>query len=172
MAREEIVNVNNVSRISAGTVCVGTIHSKYDIRIDGTFEGQMHSKGRIVVGESAIIKGDVICDNIDLWGKLTGTVYTKDTLSLKSGCCVNGAINVRRFMVELGSEFNGTCRMITEEDYDKKVNEIETAFTPASSKAPAAPAKGADTSAKGTEFDGPAAASGKADAPQQSAGKR
>ncbi|MCD8313777.1 MAG: polymer-forming cytoskeletal protein, partial [Bacteroidales bacterium] len=66
MAKDnEIENVNNISRISSGTVCTGTIHSKYDLRIDGTFEGKMHSKGRVVVGESAVIKGDVICDNID-----------------------------------------------------------------------------------------------------------
>ncbi|MCD8313778.1 MAG: polymer-forming cytoskeletal protein, partial [Bacteroidales bacterium] len=110
-----------------------------------------------VVGESAVIKGDVICDNIDLWGKLTGTIYVKDTLSLKSGCTVNGSINVRRFMVELGSEFNGTCKMINEEEYDKKVKEIEAEFGPAASK--------------GTEFDAKGAAS-KASESRQTAAKQ
>ncbi len=125
MSKNEIENINNVSRISAGTVFKGEIYSQYDMRIDGVFEGKLHSKGRIVVGENAIIKGEIICNNIDLWGKVEGTVHVKDTLVLKSGCHIDGAINVRRFMVELGSEFNGSCRMITEEEYDKMVEKID-----------------------------------------------
>ncbi len=159
MAKDnETVNVNNVSRISAGTVCNGTIHSKYDLRIDGTFEGKMHSKGRIVVGETAVIKGDIVCDNIDVWGKLTGTVFVKDTLSMKSGCTVNGSINVRRFVVELGSEFNGTCKMITEEEYDKKVKEVESEYGP--------------DAGKGTEFDAKGPAVKTADPVQQPFGQQ
>ena len=116
---EPVVNVNSISRISAGTIIKGEILSPCDIRIDGTFEGKIHSKGRVVVGESAHIKGDIICDNIDLWGKVDGNVFVKDTLNLKEGCVVNGNLNVRKLSVELGATFNGNCKMITEADFDK-----------------------------------------------------
>ena len=116
---EPTVNVNSVSRISAGTVIKGEITSPYDIRIDGTFEGKVQTKGRVVVGEAADVKGDVICENIDLWGKLDGNVFVKNTLSLKDGCTVNGNLNIRKLSVELGSVFNGNCRMITEDEFDK-----------------------------------------------------
>ena len=113
------VNVNSVSRISAGTVIKGEIQSPYDLRIDGTFEGKIQTKGRVVIGESAIIKGDIICENIDLWGKVEGDLFVKDTLALKDGCKMNGNINISRLAVELGATFNGTCRTITEEEYNK-----------------------------------------------------
>jgi len=116
---EPTVNVNSISRISAGTVIKGEIQSPYDIRIDGTFEGKVQTKGRVVVGESASVKGDVICENIDLWGKMEGNVFVKNTLALKEGCVVDGNLNVRKISVELGSSFNGTCRMITEQEFDK-----------------------------------------------------
>ena len=116
---EPTVNVNSISRISAGTVIKGEIQSPYDIRIDGTFEGKVQTKGRVVVGESASVKGDVICENIDLWGKMEGNVFVKNTLPLKEGCVVDGNLNVRKISVELGSSFNGTCRMITEAEFDK-----------------------------------------------------
>ena len=32
---------------------------------------------------------------------------------------MNGNLQVRKLIVELGSIFNGTCRMITVEEYDK-----------------------------------------------------
>ena len=133
---DTVMNVNSISRISAGTIIKGAILSPCDIRIDGTFEGKIQSKGRVVIGETAHIKGDIVCDNIDLWGKLEGNVYVKDTLNLKDGCVVNGNLNVRKLSVELGSTFNGNCRMISETEFDK-VSGHAKAAQPAASPAPA-----------------------------------
>lgn len=116
---EPVVNVNSISRISAGTVIKGEILSPTDIRIDGTFEGRVQSKGRVVVGESAVIKGDIVCENIDLWGKVEGNLFVKDTLSLKEGCVVDGNLHIRRLAVELGATFNGNCKTITETEFNK-----------------------------------------------------
>ena len=116
---ETAVNVNSISRISAGTVIKGEIISPTDIRIDGTFEGRVQSKGRVVVGESAVIKGDIVCENVDLWGKVDGNLFVKDTLSLKEGCVVDGNLHIRRLAVELGATFNGNCKTITEAEFNK-----------------------------------------------------
>ena len=116
---EPVVNVNSISRISAGTVIKGEILSPTDIRIDGTFEGRVQSKGRVVVGESATIKGDIVCENVDLWGKVEGNLFVKDTLSLKEGCIVEGNLHIRRLAVELGATFNGNCKTITEAEFNK-----------------------------------------------------
>ena len=116
---EPVVNVNSISRISAGTVIKGEIISPTDIRIDGTFEGRVQSKGRVVVGESATIKGDIVCENVDLWGKVDGNLFVKDTLSLKEGCIVDGNLHIRRLAVELGATFNGNCKTITEAEFNK-----------------------------------------------------
>ena len=123
---EPVVNVNSISRISAGTVIKGEIQSPNDIRIDGTFEGRIQSKGRVVVGESAIIKGDIVCENVDLWGKVDGNLFVKNTLSLKEGCVVDGNLHIRRLSVELGSTFNGNCKTITEAEFNK-LSGLETA---------------------------------------------
>ena len=90
---EQTVNVNEVSRISAGTVIKGEITSPNDIRIDGRFDGQVCSKGRVVVGEKALIKGDIICSNVDFWGTMEGNFFVKDTLSLKSSSKVKGDLS-------------------------------------------------------------------------------
>ena len=124
MAKSEPnLNVNTISRISVGTIIKGEIVSSSDIRIDGTFEGKIQSNGRVVIGESASVKGDVICENLDLWGKVDGNVYVKDTLSLKQGCSVDGNVHIRRFCVELGSTFNGNCKMITEDEFEKLIQQ-------------------------------------------------
>ena len=116
---EPAVNVNDVSRISSGTVVKGEISSSNDIRIDGTFEGKIFSKGRVVVGEKAHIKGDITCTNADLWGEIDGNFYVKDTLSLKSSSKTRGDLHIKRLQVELDAKFDGSCQMISEAEFDK-----------------------------------------------------
>ena len=118
------VGVNDVSRISAGSTIKGEITSPNDIRIDGSFEGKIVSQAKVVVGEKAVIKGDIVCSSCDFWGKIEGNFYVKDTLSLKDTSTVDGDINVRRFQVELDAKFNGNCHMITEDEFDKIVSDM------------------------------------------------
>ena len=131
---EQTVNVNSISRISVGTVIKGEIISPNDIRIDGTFEGKVTSKGRVVLGETAVVKGDIVCSNIDFWGKVDGNLFVKDTLSLKEGCTMNGNLHVRRLSVELGATFNGTCHTITEAEFDKLAGGQQPAAQPVQQK--------------------------------------
>ena len=137
---EPTVNVNEVSRISTGTVVKGEISSSNDIRIDGTFEGKIKSKGRVVVGEKALIKGDIICANDDFWSTMEGNFYVKDTLSLKSSSKVKGDLHIKRLQVELDAKFDGTCQMITESDFDRLVgNPAAAAQKPAAAPQPVQP---------------------------------
>ena len=137
---EPTVNVNEVSRISTGTVVKGEISSSNDIRIDGTFEGKIKSKGRVVVGEKALIKGDIICSNVDFWGTMEGNFYVKDTLSLKSSSKVKGDLHIKRLQVELDAKFDGTCQMISESDFDRLVGAAPAvAPKPAAAPQPAQP---------------------------------
>lgn len=124
------VDANNVSHISAGTAIKGEISSVADIRVDGKVEGKVYSRGRVVVGEDASVTGTLACDNVDFWGRIEGDIYVKDTFSLKSTAAVNGNIHVRRIQVEMGAQINGTCNMITEDDYDTFVKDVITTEAP------------------------------------------
>lgn len=127
---ENTLNVNEVSRISAGTVFKGEITSPCDIRIDGVFEGTVCSKGRVMVGDKASVKGDIICQNVEFCGTMAGNFYVKETLTLKSGCKVDGDLHVKRLQVELDAQFNGSCRMISEADFDKLAAQLTGAPLP------------------------------------------
>lgn len=115
----QVVNVNEISRISTGSVVKGEISSPSDIRIDGLFEGKIYCKGRVVVGEKAEVKGDIVCENVDFWGKITGSLFVNDTLTLKDNCQVDGDLHVKRLAVELGARFNGACKMLQDGEFEK-----------------------------------------------------
>ena len=49
-------NTDAVNRIVEGTTFEGNIRSMSNMRVDGTFEGDIVTKGRLVVGPKGIIK--------------------------------------------------------------------------------------------------------------------
>lgn len=123
-AIEQTVNVNDVSRISKGACVKGDLSADSDVRVDGRVDGTLYSSGRIVVGESAKLSGNMLCENVDFWGQMDGDIFVKDVLSVKSSAVINGNIHVRRLQVEIGAQINGSCMMITEEDFDKYVSTV------------------------------------------------
>ena len=135
---EPELSVNDISRISVGTSIKGEISSDNDIRVDGKVDGKIYSKGKIVVGPQAVILGGLACNNVDFLGTMKGEVYVKDLLTLKSNAVVEGNVNVNKLQVEMGAQVNGSCHMITPEEYDKLVGSFVT--TPVPEKPVQAPA--------------------------------
>ena len=142
---EQPVNVNDVTRISKGTTIKGDIVSQSDIRVDGGIDGTVYSKGKIVVGETASLSGNLLCNNLDFWGKMDGAIYVKDTLSVKSAASITGDIHVNKIQVEMGAQINGTCKMISEQEYESLASTI---VKTAPKSVPAPVAKAAPASAK------------------------
>ena len=117
MASSDNQNVNEVSRVSAHSYYKGNFYSDNDIRIDGTFEGDILTKGKAVVGEKARVIGNIICCSLDVWGNIKGDVYVKDTLSLKATAAVEGNMYYTRLQLEFGANFEGMCKRVSEDDY-------------------------------------------------------
>ncbi len=118
MAKHESVpQVNEVSRISAGTEVKGNMISQTDIRIDGNLEGDLITSGKLVLGNDGVIKGSVLCVSADLWGKIKGDVICGDTVNFKSSSSFDGNLKTVRMGVEIGAMFKGTCLIITEDEY-------------------------------------------------------
>lgn len=115
---EQGAGINDVTRISKGATINGDLISSSDIRVDGVINGKVLSDGKIVVGEQAALSGSMFCTNLDFWGKMEGDIYVKDTLCIKSTATVNGNIHVHKLQVEMGAQINGTCKMISEQEYD------------------------------------------------------
>ena len=102
------LNPNAISRIAAGTVNIGgEIKTQCDIRFDGDYTGNITSQSRVIVGETAHLKGEIRCENLDVFGNLEGDVFVKDTMTIKSEACFTGHIQSSRLVIELGAKFEG-----------------------------------------------------------------
>lgn len=119
-----VVVANEISRIAEGVSLKGDLSSRNDVRLDGCIEGVVYSQGRVVVGEKAVIKGSILCSNIDLWGQVEGDLYASEVLVLKSSAKVKGGIHTNKIQVEMGAKIDGTCEMIEKEGFDKYVSSV------------------------------------------------
>jgi cytoskeletal protein CcmA (bactofilin family) len=101
----------SINLIGAGTSIKGDITSNGDVRIDGILTGNVQLAGKLVLGSSGKIEGNIECVNADLSGEITGLVKVKETLSLKSSAKINGDIVTSKLAIEAGAIFTGTCNM-------------------------------------------------------------
>ena len=113
---KSMTNSNNQSpdrlnRIVEGTHIEGDIKSDSNIRIDGYVKGTISVKGRLVLGPTGKIDGDIKCKNADLEGKLKGTIEGDELLSLKSTAKLQGEISTNKLAIEPGAIFSGNCKM-------------------------------------------------------------
>jgi cytoskeletal protein CcmA (bactofilin family) len=111
MARNNEVESPAINIIRKGTVITGDVTCSGDIRIDGTLNGTLISEGKVVVGESGIIEGQVTCKNADISGTIKATISVKELLQLKATANINSDINTNKLSIEPGANFTGSCNM-------------------------------------------------------------
>ena len=113
------VTPNHVNRICSETQIVGDAITNSDMRIDGTYEGNIISSGRLVIGETGQYKGTAQCRFLDVWGKFSGTVEASEIVSFKAGAIFEGEVRTAKLMMELDVVFNGNCTM--QEDFKPRL---------------------------------------------------
>lgn len=101
----------SINLLGAGTKINGDITSNGDFRIDGVLIGNITISGKLVLGNTGKIEGNIQCTNADLSGEVKGTVNISETLSLKSTAKINGDIITGKLAIEAGAIFTGTCNM-------------------------------------------------------------
>lgn len=99
------------NRIVEGTIITGDINSKADFRLDGILVGNYTSSGKLVIGPSGEVQGDITCKNLDIEGKFTGKLQIAELLSVKSKAVIKGEVQTNKLAIEPGAVFEATCAM-------------------------------------------------------------
>lgn len=111
MAKNGEFDTNTVTTINTGTVVKGDITSEGDFRIVGKLIGSIRSTGKVVIGQSGIVEGDIFCQNADFSGTIKGNVDVEKLLLLKATVNLNGNITTSKLSIEAGALFSGKCSM-------------------------------------------------------------
>ncbi len=110
-----------INLIGTGTEITGDINSNGDVRIDGALKGNLKTSGKVVVGETGKVNGEIDCKNSEVLGEVHGKIKVGELLSLKATAKIFGDIVTKKLAIEPGSKFTGNCNM-----GDESVNNIRT----------------------------------------------
>lgn len=102
--------------LAFGTLVKGDITTDGDFRLDGRIEGTISCGGKIVIGPTAQVEGDIISVNAEILGTVVGSITTSEILVLKPTAVIKGIITTQALVVEPSAKFSGTCNMTLSED--------------------------------------------------------
>ncbi len=111
MAKNNEGENHTINLIGTGTVIEGNVTSSGDIRIDGTLKGNMTTKGKVIIGETGKLNGEIRCKNLDVEGSIEGKAFINELLSLRNRSKILGDISTNKLAIEPGAVFTGRCDM-------------------------------------------------------------
>jgi cytoskeletal protein CcmA (bactofilin family) len=111
MAKYNETEAAAINLISLGTDITGDIKSTGDIRIDGSLTGNLNTKGKVVIGTTGKVNGEVICKNSEVSGTVEGRIIVNQLLNLKASSKILGDISTSKLSIEPGAVFSGNCKM-------------------------------------------------------------
>ncbi|MBR1513321.1 MAG: polymer-forming cytoskeletal protein [Bacteroidales bacterium] len=97
--------------LGQGTTIKGDIESNGDIRIDGHLIGSLKSNGKVVIGQTGVMEGDLTCKQAEVSGVVKGNITTEELTALKSTSKVEVDLNTKQLLIEVGAQFTGKCVM-------------------------------------------------------------
>lgn len=132
----------SMTSISSAATIDGNLKIDGDVKIDGTVKGTVSSKGKVIIGSTGLIEGDILCQHAEVSGRVNGKLKIADILFLKSNARVDGDIHTGKLVMESGVQFNGNCSMGS------------VATVPASKPTPAPTSNNSNTSKSSTPLNG------------------
>ncbi len=96
------------STLSSDLVITGNLKTTGDIQVEGTVEGDIRAH-LLTVGESAVIKGEIIADDVVVNGRIVGRVRGLK-VRLTSTARVEGDIIHKTIAIESGAHFEGSVQ--------------------------------------------------------------
>jgi len=83
-----------------------------NLRINGKFEGDLETKGSLVIGPTAVVNAHIVGDAIIVAGRFKGELLAKQKLTLLSSAVVEGQIRTAKLVTEEGALIEGTFHML------------------------------------------------------------
>ena len=119
---QEDISINTI--VGSGSFIRGELKISGFIRIDGDIEGNLETPGRVIVGENARIRGDVLSHAVTIGGVVQGDVVAPEGVTILSTGMVLGNVLTKRLQVEDSVVLNGRCFAVNDQErFDAALSE-------------------------------------------------
>ena len=111
--KEATINIANDSETIVGNSVKlrGTLKSESNIKIEGKLNGEIKTKGDVIVAQTAEIDAKISAKNITVSGNVNGNIEASEQLEITESGKVFGDIIAHVLSIKPGAIFSGKCTM-------------------------------------------------------------
>ena len=102
--------------IDESAVLEGKFHFSGTAMLNGEVRGEIVSTGALIIGEHAVLQGEIRAASVVISGQLTGNVLASERLELRGKARVVGNLEAPVLAIAPGVVFDGHCRMSHENE--------------------------------------------------------
>lgn len=89
----------------------GVLTYKGNVRIDGSFDGEIETDDTLFIGEQANVKAQIRAGSVIASGRITGDITAGQRVELKSPAVIDASISTPKLSMDNGVIFNGKITM-------------------------------------------------------------
>lgn len=112
MAKKKDLTEEKILDVDASMQGTITFKDPVNLRINGSFEGKLDTRGSLTIGENAKVKANISGDHIVIAGKVTGDILATQGLTITSPATVRGNIRTPLLTVGEGAIIEGQLSML------------------------------------------------------------
>lgn len=111
MRKTGYMDDGNITLLAKGVELKGEIKVEGTVRIDGRLEGDVHTKGEVIVGEDGVVKGSIHASSLISSGRIKATVTATERVQLLKTAILIGEVHCPAMSMEEGAKFQGVSDM-------------------------------------------------------------
>lgn len=111
MRNNSFAGDDNITLLAKGVVLKGEIHVEGTVRIDGRLDGEIQTKGQVIIGEDGLVHGTITCGALVSSGRIKAKVTANERVQLLKTATLIGEILTPVLTMEEGAKLQGTTDM-------------------------------------------------------------
>jgi cytoskeletal protein CcmA (bactofilin family) len=111
MKKSGFTGDDNITLLAKGVQLKGEIRVEGTVRIDGRLEGDIHTKGQVIIGEDGLVQGTIEAGTVVSSGRIKAKVTAIERVHLLKTATLIGEVHAPVLMMEEGAKIQGTTDM-------------------------------------------------------------
>jgi cytoskeletal protein CcmA (bactofilin family) len=102
-------NMNGSSKnvLSADVEIKGNLKFTGELTFEGKLDGEIHTEGALILGETATVNGNITAQSVVVRGKVNGNINAREKIEIKSKAELFGDIRASKLVIEEGVTYVG-----------------------------------------------------------------
>lgn len=102
---------DNITLLAKGVVLKGEIHVEGTVRIDGRLDGDIQTKGQVIIGEEGLVQGTITAGSVVSSGRIKAKVMANERVHLMKTATLIGEVLTPVLVMEEGAKLQGMTDM-------------------------------------------------------------